>query len=73
MDDDIFNSITGGPIQSVSQPASQPIQKQQDDDPFGLMSLNVGNPQSQSTNTFAQNNGFYMGLLGFGNPTPPPT
>lgn len=77
-DDDIFNSITGGttqPIsQPVSQPVSQPIQKQQDDDPFGLMSLSVGNPQPQPTNTFVpQNNGFDMGLLGFGNPTPPPT
>ena len=70
-DDDIFNSITGGTTQPVTQPISQPAQKQQDDDPFGLMTLNVGNPQPQPTNTFVQqNNGFDMGLLGFGNPTP---
>jgi uncharacterized protein YlaN (UPF0358 family) len=75
-DDDIFSSITGT-SQPVSQLVSQPVQsvqKQQDDDPFGLMSLSVGNPQPQPTNTFVpQNNGFDMGLLGFGNPTRPPT
>ncbi len=72
-DDDIFGSITGGTTQTVNQPI-QPVQKQQDDDPFGLMGLNVGgNPQP--TNTFVQpsNSGFDMGLLGFGNPNPPQT
>lgn len=73
-DDDIFSSITGGSTQPVNQPIGQPVQpvKQQDDDPFGLMSLN---PQPQPVNTFVQpsNGGFDMGLLGFGNPNPPQT
>ncbi len=69
-DDDIFNSITGGTSQPVQPtPVSQPVQpvSKQDDDPFGLLSLNVGGtnqPQPPST-------GFDMGLLGFGNPNPP--
>jgi len=70
-DDDIFNSITGGiqPTQPINIPVTQHVQQvqKQDDDPFGLMSLNVGgNFQPQPTNTFAQQNtGFDMGLLGF--------
>jgi hypothetical protein len=70
-DDDIFNSITGSvqPTQSINVPVTQHVQQvqKQDDDPFGLMSLNVGgNVQPPSPNTFVQqNNGFDMGLLGF--------
>lgn len=77
-DDDIFNSITGGttqPVQPVNTvPVSQPIQKPQDDDPFGLLNLNVGGSvQPQNTFNPPQNNGgFDMGLLGFGNPVPQP-
>lgn len=77
-DDDIFNSITGGstqPVQPVTNVAvSQPTQKQQDDDPFGLLNLNVGgNTQPQNTFTQPQSNGgFDMGLLGFGNPVQEP-
>lgn len=73
-DDDIFNSITGGTSQPLSQPVQQ-VLKQQDDDPFGLMSLNVGSNPQPPTNNFVQSNssGFDMGLLGFDNPNPPQT
>lgn len=75
-DDDIFNSITGGntqPTQPVNNvPVSQPVQQKQDDDPFGLLSLNVGGTQPPQNTFTQQSSGFDMGLLGFGNPTPPP-
>lgn len=77
-DDDIFNSITGGNTQTTQQvntvPINQSVQQQQNDDPFGLLNLNVGgNTQPQTTFTQPQNNGgFDMGLLGFGNPQPQP-
>lgn len=74
-DDDIFNSITGGtsqPTQPVNNvPISQPVSSQ-NDDPFGLLSLNVGGTsQPQTTFTQPATTGFDMGLLGFGNPNPP--
>lgn len=68
-DDDIFNSITGGvSIQSAQQvnPVSHSIQ-QNNDDPFGLLNLNVGVTTQSPVN---QNAGFDMGLLGFGNSNP---
>lgn len=75
-DDDIFNSITGGttqPVQTINtQTITQPVQKQ-DDDPFGLLSLNVGGTtQPQPVLNQPTSTGFDMGLLGFGTPVQQP-
>jgi hypothetical protein len=75
-DDDIFNSITGGNTQPaekvVNTQINQPVSKV-DDDPFGLMGLSVGNPVQPQNNLNQQGSSdFGMGLLGFGNPNPPP-
>lgn len=73
MDDDIFNTITR------DTPNNQPITnnpvKQNtsvvNDDPFGLLSLNVGSNQSSINNQFNTGSsnvgGFDMNLLGFSN------
>jgi hypothetical protein len=69
-DDDIFNAITGGST-TTSQPVnniSANTQKIVDDDPFGLLNLNVGS-NIQQPKPVAQNTGFDMGLLGFEAPS----
>lgn len=74
MDDDIFNTITGGDsVQPViNNQAKQNIQV--DNDPYGLLSLNVSNnqPTNNQFNPVSTNvGGFDMNLLGFGTTSQP--
>jgi hypothetical protein len=70
MDDDIFNTITGGDTVQTQPVVNNPVKQstQVDNDPFGLLSLSVGSTQPPVNNQFnpvSNVGGFDMNLLGF--------
>lgn len=71
MDDDIFNTITGEDILQTQPIINNPVKQNipVDNDPFGLLNLNVGTTQPPVNNQFnpvSNVGGFDMNLLGFG-------
>ena len=70
MDDDIFNTITGGDSVQTQPVVNNPVkQNVQDNDPFGLLNLNVGTTQQSVNNQFnpvSNVGGFDMNFFGFG-------
>ena len=69
MDDDIFNTITGDAPKNQTVVNQAKVSFVQNDDPFGLLNLNVGNNQPTQVNQASNIGGFDMNFLGLSTPT----